>query len=477
MRKKIVFLAGIFLFTAVILGLFYYYGFLNFSGNEARAVSTDNTIGWAWSENIGWISMNCYNDFDGNGTLETHASNPNCSNSIYGVNIDLINGPVTGYAWSKNIGWISFNSLDLTGCPVGTCEARVNLGTKALSGWAKILNLGENGWLRLQGPVVAAPASYALCRNCMGGNCDFCYELSANSGSGKIGTACSSCAGTPPSCGSCSNIYQYGVSALPYSIKDLGNRYVLEGWAWNGEKDAAVSEKPIGWIHFNYAYANENLPFSFNSFTATPSQVPPPSACISADLSWELASWSTGYEIKKADNGGLGYTVPQNCGALPAGDYSTIIPVNLSNCSAISCLYQDSTLRENRYYCYKVFALNDSGLIENTDGPKQVKTPLCAPSNLTAIETICGEITLNWSDKAEETGYKVYHSLADTDSTSTATLIASLGANIISYKDEDIIPRKTYYYLLTALTNTDESPPSKISAETLCYKGAEWEEK
>src|SRR4030065_362935 len=59
-----------------------------------KAGSDDNIAGYAWSENIGWISFNCINQ----GT---------CATSNYGVTINS-GGDFSGYAWSENVGWINF---------------------------------------------------------------------------------------------------------------------------------------------------------------------------------------------------------------------------------------------------------------------------------------------------------------------------------------------------------------------------------
>ena len=86
----------------------------------ARASVLDNVIGWAWSDNIGWISLNCTNT-------------SSCATSDYGVTVNPVNGGMTGYAWSDNIGWIQFNGL-------------VNLSTGAVSGWASALSADNLGW-------------------------------------------------------------------------------------------------------------------------------------------------------------------------------------------------------------------------------------------------------------------------------------------------------------------------------------------
>jgi len=100
-----------------------------------------NIWGYAWSENIGWISFSCRN------TMAEGTGND------YGVDVDPATGLFSGYAWSENIGWISFESADLSGCPSGTCEANLNLITSEVSGWAKALVAadGWDGWIGLSG--------------------------------------------------------------------------------------------------------------------------------------------------------------------------------------------------------------------------------------------------------------------------------------------------------------------------------------
>jgi len=123
--KKIIFLFSIFLFFEMI------------SAGQVQAGTDDNVWGWAWSENIGWIS---FNSTTGGGSVD------------YGVNIGT-DGVFSGYAWSENIGWISFNEADLVGCPSGTCQAKINLTSGEVSGWARALSHGDSwdGWIHLRG--------------------------------------------------------------------------------------------------------------------------------------------------------------------------------------------------------------------------------------------------------------------------------------------------------------------------------------
>ncbi|MDO8504002.1 MAG: PKD domain-containing protein [bacterium] len=128
---------------------------------ETQSGSGDNVSGWAWSENIGWIS---FNNTSGGGATS------------YGVNIDSSTGVLSGHAWSENIGWISFNRSDAGAPPAApdyvTYLAKIDLATKEFSGWARVLSAcqddlwsgtqctgsgagnragGWTGWIKLRG--------------------------------------------------------------------------------------------------------------------------------------------------------------------------------------------------------------------------------------------------------------------------------------------------------------------------------------
>lgn len=134
------------------------YSLKNKKAENAYAGTGENVTGFAWSENIGWISFN--NTSGGGGTN-------------YGVNIleDASGvGKLSGYAWSENIGWISFNRSN-TGAPpnndvggVYGVLAYIDSNNK-LQGWARALAAcdsvpcttsgagtntgGWEGWVRL----------------------------------------------------------------------------------------------------------------------------------------------------------------------------------------------------------------------------------------------------------------------------------------------------------------------------------------
>ncbi len=63
--------------------------------------ATSELEGYAWGENVGWVSFNCKTGGDSGSNI--------CGTSNYKVTLDQATGEWDGYAWSENLGWISFN--------------------------------------------------------------------------------------------------------------------------------------------------------------------------------------------------------------------------------------------------------------------------------------------------------------------------------------------------------------------------------
>ena len=85
----------------------------------SNSLATSHTMpitGYAWSSNIGWISFS--------GTA--------ADSSAYGVFEDKTNGALSGYAWSSNFGWVSFGVPDAQHPAPG-----VDLSTGKVTGWAR----------------------------------------------------------------------------------------------------------------------------------------------------------------------------------------------------------------------------------------------------------------------------------------------------------------------------------------------------
>ncbi len=116
---------------------------------HAFAVPPTPIGGYAWSSNIGWISLNCEEGGPGQSNV--------CGTSNYDViSSGFPTGTLSGYAWSSNIGWVSFNYNDVQGCPVpqgSSCQGKVARdGT--VTGWARAISAigrtdGWDGWIDL----------------------------------------------------------------------------------------------------------------------------------------------------------------------------------------------------------------------------------------------------------------------------------------------------------------------------------------
>jgi len=174
------------------LGLFFVFPFV------VDAQCEDHDLwGYAWSENIGWISFSCRDTMNlGEGV-------------DYGVDIDRDNELFQGYAWSENIGWINFDQtiIDISG------------ETGNLSGWARACSVFQSG------------CSGALKPNSETGGWDGLISLSSSN-------------------------YEVTLNSTP-------DPYEFEGWAWG--------DVVIGWISFNSENTDSAVDYSVKTnFSFTP---------------------------------------------------------------------------------------------------------------------------------------------------------------------------------------------------------------
>lgn len=112
------------------------------------AANADTTVkdlsGWAWSSDIGWVSFNSTDSGTGNGGVGT-------SPVAYGVKFDTTTGNLNGYGWSSNVGWVSFNSSALTQSPACPgSPVSINTTTGNVTGWARVYSgitgYSNGGW-------------------------------------------------------------------------------------------------------------------------------------------------------------------------------------------------------------------------------------------------------------------------------------------------------------------------------------------
>ncbi|MBU1783540.1 hypothetical protein KKA77_03075 [Patescibacteria group bacterium] len=151
--------------------------------NIIQAEDVNNKLtGWAYGSNIGWISMNSANcDVNPNNDLiDTDIQTPGCAGNDsakvidYGVRIDNSNGNFSGFAWSEMNGWIYFgpdatllvgpdktllvsNLIQISNAPSEPRTwAKFDKATGAVTGWAKILSAGDDGWIKMSDDNIAS---------------------------------------------------------------------------------------------------------------------------------------------------------------------------------------------------------------------------------------------------------------------------------------------------------------------------------
>jgi len=152
-----------------------------------------NVHGWAWNNHFGWINTNCTEQWtDGN-------VRNGCGNAFYGINIEPINYNFGGYGWSSNFGWVSFeennapsyafnsNCLNPATCvAANNCTACINKNNNRIYGWAKIISLGDDGWVRLNDDNLADAINYGVAG--LPGMSDFAgWALNSNNNTHGIG--------------------------------------------------------------------------------------------------------------------------------------------------------------------------------------------------------------------------------------------------------------------------------------------------
>lgn len=88
-----------------------------------------------------------------------------------------------------------------------------------------------------------------------------------------------------------------------------------------------------------------------------------------------------------------------------------------------------------------------------------------APTDLTAVNTSCRIVTLNWKDNSDnEQNFLIERS---TSVNSSYTQIASVNANVTSYADSTVVKKTTYYYRVRAANGNLKSIYSNLASVTV----------
>ncbi len=153
------------LLLVLILGWQFFYTLEDDSPPEAFAAEFDNLgnpfHGWAWNENIGWLSFNCENT-------------DSCVASDYSVGAEDLNdltARIAGCAWSEVVGWLCFDTPDDPPNFPAT-STMLDLTTNELSGWARFCSLADDpvacsggngaGWVKMRCLDECAASNYGV---------------------------------------------------------------------------------------------------------------------------------------------------------------------------------------------------------------------------------------------------------------------------------------------------------------------------
>ena len=274
--KKLVIPVLVAVFAVIVVG---------FVVVKAQTSSLD-VSGWAWSSNIGWVSFNSTDSGAGGGPYKVV------------LNTD---GTLTGYAWSSNIGWISFNSSDISGCSGGTA-AHVSGGS--VYGFARAMaGVGRtDGW-------------------------DGCIELS----------------GTNHSTGDL-----YGNSGVTYN----SSTGLFNGFAWGSDV--------VGWLQFNLQ-------------TQVASSTNPIVACGGNSTITGTGPWTVTWDVSATDGAGGPFTFSSD-----GSTYDSVLTsiYNATGTYAVTVTAQDvNSNTSNSYTCPSVTITSNTGKSQSISGVSVLLKP------------------------------------------------------------------------------------------------------
>lgn len=216
---------------------------------DYRVSVVTNVSGYAWNDTYGWFSFNCANSNAGG-----------CGGGFYGVNITDLN-EVVGYVWSTNLGWVCFgktcqlatadfkvcsNNQDLTCLDSADCgglacnywqpntdpdgnPTSADLSGTDLTGWANILSLGNNGWIRLDDDDTSDTYSYGVSLNSSDDFEGFAFNKDSGIGAGWISFNCNEGDGSG---GSVCGTSDYKVTYSSYfNTRPVAQRLTAPNWS------------------------------------------------------------------------------------------------------------------------------------------------------------------------------------------------------------------------------------------------------
>jgi len=205
--------------------------FVSIGGNKAHA-SIQDLHGWAWSSNIGWISFNSADTGAGGGP--------------YKVTVDTSNGAMNGFAWSPNIGWVAFGddadpAIQAQQCPQPAddptlpygCDAVVDLSIGQVTGWGHVVGkgIGDDTWIQLSGTNHLSGSNGGVAYSPSNGKFrGYAWEPTETGWVDFSGVSCPGCVNAPMTA-TCTGVAQTGGTDL-YTATAVGGSGTYS-YSWN----------------------------------------------------------------------------------------------------------------------------------------------------------------------------------------------------------------------------------------------------
>ncbi len=259
--------------------------FLLPQSSQAQAIPMTELNGYAWSETVGWMSLNC--------KTGGPTGNDICASRNYRVTINS-NRLLDGYAWSEHIGWVKFGGLNVSNAPSGSGTSKVNAQVTGT-----YPNLTFTGWAR-------------ACAATLGGNC--------------------TSATTDPNAGGWDGWISLG--GTNYSVRTSDSGMVANSYAWGSQV--------VGWIDM---FSRVTLLTPTATLSGTNCTISEGASTCSSSLTWSFTNTSEpslynvarNTEYSTANSGtNKGFAVQHGDNLIEARDGSVVLAKVLINASCES---------------------------------------------------------------------------------------------------------------------------------------------
>ena len=164
---------------------------------------------------------------------------------------------------------------------------------------------------------------------------------------------------------------------------------------------------------------------------------------------WSAVPDATGYVVARSLDGTTGW-------------------VEISTLGPGETVLADDGLGSGTTYHYRIVATTDAGESEATYASATTMPEPVTPSGVTASAVSPTEVRLEWTDVADEIGYRIERSI---EGSSDWITIGTAGQDVTAHAEAGLEPGATYHYRIVALGLSVDSPPSSIASVTMPLPG------